>query len=106
MFFTFFSMCILVLYVSLDQSNLGMFPFRYPRQYSYLRCIYRFHVFYLRFDARDDVTTVPALAAGGDPSADAKLLRGVDTSDNVSSEMAEPRLPGEEKMYGGMKDRN
>ena len=47
---------------------------------------------YLRFDALDDVTTVPALACGGLPSAlDTKLLRG--ENPELASESALPRLP-------------
>ena len=55
---------------------------------------------YLRFDALDDVTTVPALACGGLPSAlDTKLLRG--ENPELASESALPRLP--KTMHNGRK---
>lgn len=49
---------------------------------------------HLRVDARDDVTTVPALARGGEPSTCAKLLRVVVLIDSAS---ALPRLLEAEK---------
>ena len=46
----------------------------------------------LRFEALEEVTTVPALArAGGDPSTCWKLLRGVDIV--IDSASALPRFP-------------
>ena len=50
---------------------------------------------YLLLEARDEVTTVPAFAAGGDPSPAAKLLRGVEHKLDISdmSDKALPRLP-------------
>ena len=44
---------------------------------------------HLLFDARDEVTTVPALACGGEPSATAKLFRG---EQRLISETSLPRL--------------
>ena len=46
---------------------------------------------YLRFDALEEVTTVPALARGGEPSIWAKLLRGVDML--IDSASALPLVP-------------
>lgn len=46
---------------------------------------------YLRLEARDEVTTVPALAQGGEPSTPARLLRGENADD--TSESALPRFP-------------
>lgn len=46
----------------------------------------------LRFEARDEVTTVPGLArVGGEPSICWKLLRGVEIV--IDSASALPRLP-------------
>lgn len=50
---------------------------------------------YLLFDALEDVTTVPALAAGGEPStAVARLLRGENVLDTVMSDSPLPLFPG------------
>ena len=48
---------------------------------------------YLRLEALEDVTTVPALADGGEPSAKAKLLRGDAKLDSLMSDAALPRFP-------------
>ena len=47
--------------------------------------------FYLLFEALEDVTTVPALAQGGEPSTPARLLRGEKADD--TSESALPLFP-------------
>ena len=49
---------------------------------------------YLLLDALDDVTTVPTLATGGEPSVTvAKLLRGECELSVVMSDSALPLLP-------------
>ncbi len=48
----------------------------------------------LRFEAREDVTTVPALAVGGDPSTVVvKLLRGENELPVMSDSAPLPRFP-------------
>ena len=51
---------------------------------------------YLLFEAREEVTTVPALAQGGEPSTPARLLRGEKAED--TSESALPLFPKTRKV--------